>query len=662
MALKAETIAQAFREIRQRTPDPRTGKIPISGVNAAARVGITPSNWSRIENPHINQHPGDDLLERVVEEWPSLTTVEELQRLRAQSPAPDRTPLSERKGAAAPAKAAAAKAAPAKAAPQAAGTKTKEPARKPREVPVVSASGAPVSPTPRRSSGATGAPPRRKEKAEEKAPAVPEARPREAAFATEEAVERGGLPASAPFQGRGPVLPARLRQRQAAEAEAAPGDLNGTAEVAQAAAPPEPEPVAVIPAAAAPSEPVAVVPAPAAAAPAAAPEPVPPAAQAEVVPTIRTAGSLIEAHMAQAEVLSHALTPPGGAENGLPGAPSLAHRFLMAATLAIGELERLSSPTAAAEMHLAASTLLHDLWQVSLALAYPERSAVLMPVLPAERSQMRTLLSYSEERSGALGRLATSIRSLLSPDTALPEALASCIDPLLLRAPGPGARTCAVRLRAGISRRGRGAVRRSGRPPRRSGPVEREIERGAGPPARPGECAQAPRPRRQERLCPVRGGARAGARCDCRSRAARGRGRGEERRDSRARPRAPRTVLRVRARVPRLSGLAAVRPAPRLPASPSGRHHVSLPRHPTGLASIRLRLSRRESAGVLHAEEACPRRRTARHLPSDAPLLHPKPDRRPWPVPARERRWAVLYVIEVKRHTKIAKKFRQDCR
>lgn len=87
MALKAKTIAEAFVEIMERTPSPRTGKPPMRGVELSKILGINPSNVSRIANPAINQLPSDEILQRLANAFPELTTYDDLLRIRDNSPA-----------------------------------------------------------------------------------------------------------------------------------------------------------------------------------------------------------------------------------------------------------------------------------------------------------------------------------------------------------------------------------------------------------------------------------------------------------------------------------------------------------------------------------------------------------------------------------------------
>lgn len=86
MALKAKTMAEAFLEIMERSPSPRTGKPPMRQIELGRVLGINPSNISRITNPKINQLPTDDILRRLANAFPNLTTFEELVRIRDNTP------------------------------------------------------------------------------------------------------------------------------------------------------------------------------------------------------------------------------------------------------------------------------------------------------------------------------------------------------------------------------------------------------------------------------------------------------------------------------------------------------------------------------------------------------------------------------------------------
>jgi len=89
-------MAEAFREIRQRSMAPKKREKGMLQTELADRLGITSSNVSRIENKRINQRPSDELLEKIANEFSDLTTYDELAKIRARSPDPDRRPLSER--------------------------------------------------------------------------------------------------------------------------------------------------------------------------------------------------------------------------------------------------------------------------------------------------------------------------------------------------------------------------------------------------------------------------------------------------------------------------------------------------------------------------------------------------------------------------------------
>lgn len=80
--LAASAIGEAFREIRHQIPSKSKGKPPLTQTEMAEILDITPSNVSRIESPRVRQRPSDELIERLVAEFPGFATVGELVALR----------------------------------------------------------------------------------------------------------------------------------------------------------------------------------------------------------------------------------------------------------------------------------------------------------------------------------------------------------------------------------------------------------------------------------------------------------------------------------------------------------------------------------------------------------------------------------------------------
>lgn len=84
MSLRAQTLGDAIVEILNRTNSPRTGKPPMSRVELGKILKVSPSTLSRITNPRVRQRPSDDLLRKLADAFPHLTSFETLVALRDQ--------------------------------------------------------------------------------------------------------------------------------------------------------------------------------------------------------------------------------------------------------------------------------------------------------------------------------------------------------------------------------------------------------------------------------------------------------------------------------------------------------------------------------------------------------------------------------------------------
>jgi hypothetical protein len=149
-----------------------------------------------------------------------------------------------------------------------------------------------------------------------------------------------------------------------------------------------------------------------------------------------SATSLLTQHLDTMHALASTLHDPT-ATASYPAPPPV--RFAAAATLALGELERVGGESAGVpDLDMAAAALLTGLWQVA-AHAFAQRSDALAPILrPRERHRLESLLDWAPERRATYRRLAPELTRLLCPVPPC-ERIALTLHDLLLRALTVGA-------------------------------------------------------------------------------------------------------------------------------------------------------------------------------------------------------------------------------
>jgi transcriptional regulator with XRE-family HTH domain len=350
MPLNAKTLADALREILERSVSPRTGSAPMSQSDLGRLLGVNPSNVSRWVRPERPQVPSEEHLDLLAQQFPSLVTRQQLARLRAEvSREPEDADASQVD-------------APAEEAP-AAGPSPNERARRRR---------------PR-----------------DKAPALREAPARQ--VPVPEAVRP---PRESPEPVRAAETPpAAVPRRERPSGALLPGGFQATPPVAAAPAPARaPAPPAVAPPAPAPAEPpVQVLPTTARA-------PEPTSLLAWLAPVLRL----------------HEQALSGAAPSSDPHSIPAHTRFTMAATLAVGELERVSGDLATqGDTYTAATSLVSDLWRltrVSTGEAGPEVGPIRM-----ERDEQRlreATIAVAQDRAEAFRRLTDSLAGILFPSGA----------------------------------------------------------------------------------------------------------------------------------------------------------------------------------------------------------------------------------------------------